>query len=222
MFLQAGTNLCNSRNVQLVVGAFSRNDLGRQRHPQGIQGRHHHLELGQIGPVIFALPKLKQPLFCHRPIATSRGTIHAHSLGLQIIHSKRAPVQIGLERSPVFILRQLIQHNPQPVVTPFQPSHRLAGADFQDVQPLFCPELNLVEAVIAFRQDMTQPHQASPPQTGPLPVAMRPKMLVQKLWNPYLLALCQQYRDIVHLFRRYIQILCHADSLPHFSNPVKI
>lgn len=51
---------------------------------------------------------------------------------------------------------------------------------------------------------------------------MRLKMLIQKLSNLDFLALRQQYRYIVHSFCRYIETICHADSLLHFSNPVKI
>jgi len=90
------------------------------------------------------------------------------------------------------------------------------------VHPLLNPLLNLVQPVVAFRQDMRQPDQARSAKTCPSPIAMRQEMLIQKFWNPDFLALRQQYWNIVHLFRRYLEVICHADSLSHFSMSVKI
>ena len=53
-----------------------------------IQGRQHDLDLGQVRAVVLAMPKLEQPVFRHAPAPAGRGTIQAHALGLQIVHTQ--------------------------------------------------------------------------------------------------------------------------------------
>jgi hypothetical protein len=221
VLIQAGAHLLDGGNVQRVIGALTRHNLRRNRHPQGVQGRHHHLQLGQIRPMVFAMPKLKQPVFRHAPVTAGRGAIQPHPVRLQIIHAEGAPVEIGFKRLPLLGIGQFVQHDPQAIVAPLLRPDGLPRAEAYRVRALFHPRLNLVQPVIAFRSDVGQPHQAGPAQTGALPVAMGFEMPVQKFGNPDFLALPQQDRDIVHLFRRYLDCIGHADSLLHFVKSTK-
>src|SRR3990172_3590937 len=49
-FSQPYAYLPDSRNIQGIVGFFSRHYLGGHGHPEGVQDRLHHLHLGQIRP----------------------------------------------------------------------------------------------------------------------------------------------------------------------------
>ena len=100
--------------------------------------------------MILAVPMLKQTLFRHRPVATGCSAVHSHSMRSQVVHPQGAPIEFSFKRFPVLAIRQCIQHNTQPVVTPFQRPHTLTRANFQRVRSLFNPPFNLVQPVIAF------------------------------------------------------------------------
>ena len=84
------------------------------------------------------------------------------------------------------------------------------------------PTLNLIHAMIPFRQDVGQPHRCCPAQADSLPIAMGLEVVVQQLWYAHRVALGQQNWNIVYSFCRYRHLFCHSDSLPHFQNLVTI
>ena len=51
----------DQRNIETIIGSLPREHIRGQRHPQRVQGPHHHFELRSTG-IIFTVPKLHQPL----------------------------------------------------------------------------------------------------------------------------------------------------------------
>ncbi|MBT9162884.1 MAG: hypothetical protein DDT27_01449 [Dehalococcoidia bacterium] len=216
-------HLSNSGNIQWVIGTLSRQNLGCHWHPQWVQGRKHHLHLWQVWPMIFTVPKLKQPLFCYPPVAASRGAVQTHPLRVQIVHPQQVLVQCRLKLSPALIIAQC-QHNTfQAVVAEVQGTHRLTDTTFQCLQTLLSPVLNLIEPVITLRKDVSQPDRTRPTQANPPPVAMRRKVFIQRGLNTHPFHLRQQNRNVFHQFVCYGKILVHnTQILPHFPAFVKL
>ncbi len=102
-----------------------RHNLGYQRHAKGIQGRLHYFHLGQVGPVILAVPKLEQAIFRDRDIATGSGAVHSHHVCLQVVYAHRPLVHFHLKRRPVLIVSQSIQNTFQPIIAEIQPANHL-------------------------------------------------------------------------------------------------
>src|SRR5216684_880732 len=218
--VQALAHLSNGRKIQPIVGSFPRHDLCRDRQPQWIQGRQHHLELRQVGTVVFAVPQLEQPLFGHRPIPTDRGTIDPHPFGLEVVHPDELSVQRRLKLLPLLLIAQGIQHQGQAVIAKASLTDFLPGTDGQGLHPMGCPALHLIHPMIPFRHDVRQPDGCRPAQAHSLPVAMRLEVVIQQLWYTHLVTVGQQERNIVHSFCRNTYLFCHADSLPHLQNLV--
>jgi hypothetical protein len=130
--------------------------------------------------VVFAVPKLEQPVGCHRPIAAGRGAIQTDLLRIQVVHPQQVPVQRGLKTLPGRILAEGAQHIPQAIIAEIQGAHRLSGAATQCLQALLRPGLDVAQPVVAFRKDMGQPNRSRPPQAEALPVAMGREVLVQQ------------------------------------------
>ena len=172
--------------------------------------------------MIFAVPKLKQPIFRHGPIPIGSRTIHTHSFRLQVVDPKKTPVQGCLKFLPLRRVTQLIQNNRQPIITPIPFIYHLSSADFQGLFSSCHPALHPAQPVFPFRQNMRQPNDRCPAQTGPSPIPVGQKDFIQHFWNFHAFYLRQKNRCIVHSFACHIQTIGHPDSLHHFQNPVKI
>ncbi len=216
------TDLLDRRNVQRIIGGFPSHHLRHQRQPQRIQRREHHLKLRQVGAVIVTFAQLEQPILVHTPIATGSRAIQPHPLRVQLVHADDALVEGRLKALPLLRLGQYIQHQRQSVITPRAFMHLLTGTQLQRLQPMGHPTLDLIHAMIPFRQDMRQPDRCCPAQADSLPITMRLEVVVQQLCSTHRVALGQQNWNIVYSFCRYRQLFCHFDSLPHFHNLVTI
>jgi hypothetical protein len=159
--------------------------------------------------MVFAMAKLKQPIFRHGPVAVGGGTIQANACRLQVIHAQRVLIQGPLADAPARIVAQGLQHGRQPVIADIQCVHRLPGALPQRVEPLFGPGGDMVQPMVGLRKDMGQPDHADPAQAEAHPVAMGGKMLVQQSLYPHPLQLGQQQGNIIDTFRGQGQALGH-------------
>ena len=56
---QTVLNPLDTRDIERIIGALARHYIGGERHPQGIENRLHHFDLGQIRAIILAMAKLK-------------------------------------------------------------------------------------------------------------------------------------------------------------------
>ncbi len=222
MRLQALAHPLDRGQIQWIVRDFPRHHLRHQRQPQRIQGREHHLELWQVRAVVRTFAKLEQPIVADTPIATGSRTIQPHPLRVQLVHSNDALVERRLKALPLLRLGQRIQHQRQPVITPRTFMHILPCTQLQRLQPMGHPALDLIHAMIPFRQDVGQPDRCCPAQAASLPIAMWLEVVVQQLWYAHRVALGQQNGNIVYSFCRYCQLFCHFDSLPHFQYLVTI
>ena len=172
--------------------------------------------------MVFAVPQLEQPFFCHRPIPTGRRTIDPHPFGLEVVHPDELPVQRRLKLLPLLLIAQRIQHQRQAVIAKVPLIDFLPGGDGQGLDPMGCPALHLIHPMIRILQDVRQPDGCRPAQAHSLPVAMRLEVVLQQLWHTHLVTVGQQERYIVHSFCRDVQLFCHADSLSHFQNLVTL
>lgn len=220
--VQASTHLRNGRQIEPIIGSLPGDDLRGDWQTQRIQSREHHLELRQVGTMVFAVAQLEQPSFRHRPIPTDRGTIDPHPFGRQVVDPDELSVQRRLTLLPLLLIRERIEHQRQAVIANAALTDLLSSADGQGLDPLGCPALHLIHPMIPFRQDVRQPDRCRPALAHTLPVAMRLEVLIQQPWYPHLVTVGQQEWQIVHSFSRHLHWFCHADSLLHFPNLVSI
>jgi hypothetical protein len=172
--------------------------------------------------MVFTVAQLEQPLLGHRPIPAGRGAIDPHSFRLQVVHPYDLPVQGRFELLPLLIIAEGIQHNTQSIIAPFLLAYRLSAPLLQRVQSSGYPWLDLIHPVVTLRHNVRQPDRCGQAQAGSLPVAMWLKGGIQQVCYPHFLALCQQYRNIVHSFCCHGKLFHHAVSLPQFQNVVSI
>ncbi len=172
--------------------------------------------------MILTVAKLEQSVFRDRPISTSGCAIQPHPLGVQLVHTDDALVERHFKVLPRFRLRQRIQHQRQSVIAPRLLPHLLPRASMQRLHALGHPPLHLIHAMVPFRDNVRQPDCGRPAQARALPIAMGLEVLIQQVWDTYVVTLGQQDRYIVHSFCGYGQLFCHTDSLAHFQNLVTI
>jgi len=166
----------NTGDVERVIRPLTRYDIRRQRHPQGIQHRLHHFDLGQVGTIILAVTKLEEPPITHRGIRTGASTIDMDPLGGQVIHPHRVLIQGGLKGSPPRVITQTSQHDFKTVIREIDARDRLTGRGPQRPEPLGHPGFNMHQTVITPGQNGTEPDRAHPAQAETGPVAMGGKM----------------------------------------------
>lgn len=96
--------------------------------------------------------------------------------------------------------------------------HPGSHAAFQAVWP---PNLvpDSTDGVLPTRCESASQHFS---WTNPLPVAVHHKVLVEPFGQSRRFHRGGQNRNIVHSFCCYSELFTHAESLPHFSNPVII
>src|SRR5579859_5208886 len=148
------------------------------------------------------MTKLKQAIRAGLDIATDRGTIHPHPTRVQIVDTDQMLTQVPLESLPLLILTQVIQHRGQAVIREIQAAHLVPQASLQAVQTLLRPRFNVIEPMVAFREDVAQPDYTDHSQAQPLPVLMGGKMSIQQLAYLHVFQLRQQDRHIVNSFYR--------------------
>lgn len=83
-FLETRVETLQERNVQAVIGLVTRDHVGGQRQPQGIERGDHEFDLGSAR-IIFAVTELHQPALDHLMANRYRGGIALNHLGRQLI-----------------------------------------------------------------------------------------------------------------------------------------
>jgi len=219
---QAGRHLPDGGDIQGIIGVVPGHDRRRQGQPQRIQRRHHHLHLGQIRAMIFAMAKLEYTLGHHSPRATRSGTVQPYTCRPQGIHPHQLLGQGALKGAPVGIVTQRLQHEGQPVIADVQRMEGVAGASTQRVEPFLRPWLHVIQPMIRLREDMGQPEHRHPTQAEPLPVTMGGKVRVQQRLYPHPRHLSQQQGNIVHAFTEDGQGLVHTETLSQCAKPLQI
>ena len=138
------------------------------------------------------MPKLEQPVFRHAPVPAGRGTIQAHALGLQVVHTQQVWGAGACKGLPARVSTQSLQHGRQPVVAQVQGMDPLAGRAAQSLESLLGPRLHMVQAMIRLGQNMGQPQHGHPAEAEAHPIAVRGKVLVQQGLHPHAVELSQQ------------------------------
>ena len=172
-------SLLNGWHIQAIIGPLPGDNRDPQGQCQRVKGRQLDLHLWQVWAVILAMTKLKQAIWSGVNIATDRGAIYPHPPGVQIVDTDQVLTQVPLEGLPLLIGTQVIQHRGQAVITEIQAARLLPQAGLQAVQTLVRPGFNVIEPMVAFREDVTQPNHADYSQAETLPVPMSEKMLIQ-------------------------------------------
>jgi len=169
---QDGQQPFNDRNIQAVIGLFTRYHIRRGGQSQWIQYGLHHFHLKQAR-VIFALAKLEQAVLAPSVIARYGRGVHAYALLLQVIHPNRVLPQVSFNRVPILGLAQLAQDNRQPVVGKVRVSNVLPRHSLQSIVRLTHPISHGQLPMVALRYDVRQPDHRHPPPTQSLlkPVA---------------------------------------------------
>lgn len=106
---QTGAHPVNDRQVQAVITTLARYDIYRHRHAQRVKCGQHHLDLGQIMPVIFAVAKLEQSVFHDLPITAGGGNIHTHRRWVQVIDPQDVLIEVALTDGTGFIVTEGVQ-----------------------------------------------------------------------------------------------------------------
>ena len=101
----------NAGHIERIIGPLAGDDIGGQRHPQGIENRLHHFHLRQVGTVILAVAELEQPVLGHGRVHTGAGAIDVDPFGMQCIDPHHVLIQPRFERHPPRIVTQQVQDN---------------------------------------------------------------------------------------------------------------
>ena len=195
-----------------MIGPLAGDDIGGQRHPQGIENRLHQFHLRQVGTVILAVAELEQPVLGHGRVHTGAGAIHVDPFGMQCIDPHHVLIQPRFERHPPRIVTQQVQDNLEPVISEIQRLYRLSRAAPQGPSPVVHPGLDVIQPMVALGQDRAEPDHRDPAEAEPLPVAVSGKVRVQQRWQVHALHLCQQQRNIVDALRDDGMYVVHAQS----------
>ena len=83
----------------------------------------------------------------------------------------------------------------------------------QAVQMPDRPGFDVIEPMVAFRQDVAQPDHDDLSQAETLPVPMRGKVPIQQAGDLHAFELRQQDRNVVHSFYRQLFYFVHGVSL---------
>ena len=89
------------------------------------------------------------------------------------------------------------QDRREAIIGEVEPIDELAGTPPQRRQVRHRPRLDLVEAMVAFGKQMSEPERRGPAEAEPEPVAMHRKVSIQQLADPHPLHLGQQEGDVV-------------------------
>jgi hypothetical protein len=208
-------SLLDDGPIQGVVRPIPRNDEGDERDPEGIQGRHHDLELAQVRAMVFAEAVSKQSLFGHRSVAARGRPIDSdrrprsvspfrrpfrRPFRIQVIDANQAAVQDPLERGPIVVVAQIPQESRQSVIGEIQPFQAGIDERSQRLQAGFDPGADMVEAVVGFRQQVGQPDLGDLTQAQPLPVAMDGKDFIHQFYYSHSGDLPQKNGKVIDTF----------------------
>jgi len=216
------------RHVERIIGAVSADHGGSDGHSQGIESGQRDLHLGEIVAVIFALAQLEQALLGDRSIALGGGAIDPGTIGRQLVDAQQTRRECRLARFPVVVICQVAQHHRQVIVGEIKPVHVPAGALAERFLEAHRPGLDMVEAMIAFGENVGEPNRNDPTQREPDPVAVGGEVEIEQFPQAHPIHLGEQERHIVDAFDRqrrgevHTPSLSHAsaDSIPYFFNSI--
>jgi hypothetical protein len=97
----------------------------------------------------------------------------------------------------VVVIGQRPQDRGEAVVGQIEPVDGLAGALSERGQGCHGPRLDLVEAMVAFGEQMGEPERRGPAEDEPPPVAVHRTVQIQQLADPHPLHLRQEEREVV-------------------------
>src|SRR5215471_16133944 len=143
------------------------------------------------------MTKLYQAIFCDLVITRHRGGITADYVLRQVVNLNTTFIQVTFYRMPIGRLAQVFQQMAQPVVTQIQRRDDLSGQAAQGVVHALEGGFHRDFAMIAFRDDLGQPHDRCPPPTEPPLRPMTREMPGQDLRQAHLDHLPHQERYIV-------------------------
>jgi hypothetical protein len=98
--------------------------------------------------MVFARPKLEQPVCRDAPVTADGRTIQTDARGLQVVHAQHVLIQSPRKGTPARIVAHGLQHGGQAVVADIQRVHRLPGALPQRVEALLGPGCHMVQPMV--------------------------------------------------------------------------
>ena len=201
----------DGRQVQPIIRLMTSHDQRGYKYSQEVQSPQHHLELGQVGLMIFAILVAEQGVAFRIIVHVRAGAIPAYRSLLQVIHPDQPLPQPGFYLLPRLIVAQSAQYIGRSIIGEALDLNRLRQQDLQGVQLLLSPRFDFAHVIVGFKEDVTESGRNQPAHARPLVIAVGPDHLIQHIKDTRLLSLMDQQRNVVY---RSVRISTSA-IVPH-------
>ena len=156
-------------------------DVAGEQVPRRLGGRGHQLELGQVRPMILAMPALHEALGLDRVIAAGGRTIQANTSDRHLIHLAGRLPQVTFQSRPVGIM-EATQNNAQAIIGEFRRAEGLPDDGLQSTLMALGPVLDADLAVVGLGENESHPDAGKPAVGDPLVQVVTAEGTFQRFW----------------------------------------
>ena len=167
--------------------------------------------------MVLAVTKLKQTGLGHTPIAAAGGRVEADAGGLKVVDAQSGASESTLKRGPSSVIAEQVQQTGEAVVGEVVGLDRLSSGGLQGEQARGSPGLDVIEAMVAFREHIRQPDGGNPSDAQSLPIAVLMKVLFEQAGQIHAAKVSEQQRKIIHTFGGDGNAFGHAESVRQSS-----
>ena len=157
-------------------------DIAGQEQPARLGRGGHQLDLGQVGPVVLAMPQLHQPVVVDGVVAIGGGGVEADPLHRrQRIDLALGVPEVGFQLVPDLQIAETFQDQGQAVVAELDGPNGLADDGLDGVPKTLDPLLDVGLAVVGLGENVGDPDRDQPAVGETLVEGVRREMAVEDL-----------------------------------------